>query len=80
MKKWIRAISYAIVLGVAAQPAALAAGESPGDGGTCCYDLRRCQQACVNQRNNCPTPTPYTEAQCDQAEAICQQLCFRDWP
>jgi hypothetical protein len=76
MKKWIRAISCAVILGVAAQPNALAAEELPG----CCYDLRRCNAACAAQYQECKGLGPYTPEQCAEAREICFSLCVRDWP
>lgn len=80
MKRWIRALSCAIILGVTAQPGVLAADESPGDGGECCYDLRRCNQACSTQYDECVGLGPYTPAQCANTRDICYGLCVRDWP
>jgi hypothetical protein len=76
MKKWIKALSCAIILGVGAQPNVLAAEESP----TCCYDLRRCNAACEAQREACPHLGPYDKQQCQEAARICFSLCVRDWP
>ena len=81
MKRWIRALSCAIILGVTAQPGVLAADESPelpGDGGACCYDRARCNSACTSQYNECKKWHP--EPQCAQVSGVCYNLCERDWP